>query len=123
MYPNDLGAYAAERMDKITEYSGCATVVNQIIMPNHVHAIIELNNDTTDYQPNRFGPLLEKSLSSVLNHYKGRITKYANENNLHHAWQARFHDHIIRNFAEYQRIFDYITDNPQKWTDDKFYKK
>jgi putative transposase len=38
------------------------------------------------------------------------------------AWQPRFHDHIIRNDPEYQRINDYIESNPENWDKDRFYK-
>ena len=31
-----------------------------------------------------------------------------------------FHDHIIRNNLEYQRIKGYIISNPLKWNNDKF---
>ena len=35
-------------------------------------------------------------------------------------WQANYHDHIIRNGDEYQRIKKYIINNPRNWKDDKF---
>ncbi|MBF4472986.1 transposase [Flavobacterium sp. HJJ] len=37
-------------------------------------------------------------------------------------WQERFHDHIIRNEAEYNRIIDYIINNPKKWDEDCFFE-
>ncbi len=33
-------------------------------------------------------------------------------------WQERFHDHIIRNDGEYQRILEYIETNPAHWGSD-----
>ncbi|HHN47830.1 MAG TPA: hypothetical protein ENN08_02675, partial [Bacteroidales bacterium] len=45
------------------------------------------------------------------------IPKY-NRNN--HFFQPNFHDHIIRNDAEHQRIKEYIIENPVKWHNDKF---
>lgn len=36
-------------------------------------------------------------------------------------WQPRYHDHIIRNAGEYDRIETYIINNPARWGDDKFY--
>ena len=90
-------------------------------MPNHVHILLELKYDTTDYQPNKFGPLLEKSLSSVINHFKGRVTKYADLHQLPSGWQDLFHDHIVRDENEYVRIFEYITNNPKNWKEDKFF--
>jgi len=35
-------------------------------------------------------------------------------------WQRSYHDHIIRNEAEYRRIRTYIDENPQKWKEDRY---
>lgn len=123
MHLNELGQFTNDCLDNINIYSKHAKVTNQIVMPNHVHIIIELENNTLNYQPNTFGPLLSKSISSVINHFKGRVTKYARQNEIAFSWQPLFHDHIIRDSEEYIRIFNYITKNPQKWDDDKFGSK
>lgn len=123
MHLNNFGQCANESMENINILTQNAIVTNHIIMPSHVHAIIELKNDKRDYQCNRFGPLLKKSLSSVINHFKGRVTRYAKKNNLEFEWKERFHDHIIRDPFEYQRIFNYITDNPINWEKGKSGKK
>lgn len=53
-------------------------------------------------------------------YYKSAVTKHANRMNLRNGWQTRFHDHIIRDDAEYQRISNYIINNPAKWNEDGF---
>ena len=37
--------------------------------------------------------------------------------------QRNYWEHIIRNEAEYNRIADYIIDNPKNWDDDKLNPK
>ena len=37
-------------------------------------------------------------------------------------WQSNYHDHIIRNEAEYQRISEYIVRNPIDWKDEDSYE-
>ena len=34
------------------------------------------------------------------------------------GWQSRFHDHIIRNQEELQKISEYILNNVYKWNED-----
>ncbi len=34
-------------------------------------------------------------------------------------WQRNYWEHIIRNEAEYNRISQYIIDNPEKWEKDR----
>jgi putative transposase len=36
-------------------------------------------------------------------------------------WQRNYYEHIIRDEQSYQRISDYIINNPKNWKDDKFY--
>jgi putative transposase len=60
------------------------------------------------------------SISAILRSYKSAVTKHANRLELPNGWQERFHDHIIRDDAEYQRISNYIITNPENWGKDKF---
>ncbi len=61
------------------------------------------------------------SVSTIIRSYKSAVTKHAHRLGFEFEWQERFHDHIIRDDAEYQRIANYIATNPLKWEDDKFY--
>ncbi|QOW09198.1 transposase [Kaistella flava (ex Peng et al. 2021)] len=67
--------------------------------------------------PSRMG---KNTVSSIIGSYKSAVTKNANRLGLEFAWQERFHDHIIRNDGEYQRINDYIESNINHWNEDKF---
>lgn len=66
-------------------------------------------------------PMLNDNLSRIIRWYKGRVSFESRNIHADFAWQPRFHDHIIRNGESFQRISDYIRNNPSKWTDDKFY--
>lgn len=69
---------------------------------------------------NQFGPQ-RKNLASIIRGFKSSVTKDAHGINPAFGWQERFHDHIIRDDDEYQRIAYYIINNPANWEDDKFY--
>ena len=118
-----------------------------VIMPNHIHGIIQINNPITvethgdaslqrgqrdnttivkthshasrhgEYK-NKFGPQ-SKNLSSIIRGFKGTVTKHATINNINFAWQPRFHDHVIKNDGELNKIRYYITINPEKWELDR----
>ncbi len=118
-----------------------------IIMPNHLHAILRIENNNlgshgshvethgraslqtpqTPQTIQRTGVAYRspKSISSFVAGFKSSATKHINEwrgTPKLPVWQSRFHDHIIRNDAEYQRINDYIETNPENWEKDKFFK-
>ena len=61
------------------------------------------------------------SLSTILRSYKSAVTRHSRRLGFTFGWQARFHDHIIRDEAEYQRISNYIRNNPANWENDEFY--
>ncbi|UFH57956.1 transposase [Spirosoma sp. KNUC1025] len=99
-----------------------------VVMPNHIHGILILNNDdgnndgrVSTPSSQRFQNQGKNTVSSIIGGYKSAVTKHAHRLGFDFGWQARLHDHIIRNDAEYQRINDYIEQNPARWDADKFY--
>lgn len=121
-----------------------------VVMPNHFHAIILIGQNEYN-QPidtdavfrrdamrrdamhrvstttpanaaaNKFGPQ-SKNLASIIRGFKSAVTTHARKIHADFAWQSRFHDHIIRDDEEYQRIANYINTNPENWETDKFFK-
>ena len=65
------------------------------------------------------------TIGDIICAFKSITTKMCNkkDNNTNgrKIWQFRFHDHIIRNEAEYQKIWEYIDTNPLKWQNDCYY--
>lgn len=60
------------------------------------------------------------TVSTIIRSYKSAVTRYCNQLGLQFAWQSRFHDHIIRNDESFDRISEYIKNNPANWKEDKF---
>ncbi len=63
---------------------------------------------------NAFKPQ-SKNLASIIRGFKSSVTTYARKNNIQFDWQPRFHDRMIRNQAEFNRISNYILNNPMNW--------
>lgn len=92
-----------------------------IIMPNHVHLILEINNERAIHE----SPLQRRSLiSKSIGYLKINVSKKINALNGKDIviWQRSYHDHIIRNEKEYQKVWQYIDENPLKWNEDKYYR-
>ena len=60
-------------------------------------------------------------LSTSMGGLKRAISCFANAHQIEFGWQTRFHDHIIRDQDEMNRIATYIENNPSSWRTDKFY--
>lgn len=144
---NDAGKIANDCWLEIPKHFPNTVLHGHIVMPNHVHGIIELtdnanvgtshgmslhdNMDDTvgtrhgvslPSNPNQFGKPVSGSLSVIINQYKSSVKRWCNKNRQEHfQWQSRFHDHIIRNEQSYKTISEYIINNPSKWKEDKFF--
>lgn len=70
----------------------------------------------------RFQNQGKNTLSSIIGSYKSAVTKHTHRLGFDFDWQSRFNDHIIRDYKSYQRIRNYIVNNPKNWDNDKFYK-
>ena len=107
---------------KIESIYSCVRIDNYVIMPNHVHMMIRLstNRDMDRRVPVReMGgrPKAAPTISRIVNQFKGSVSKQLG----YSIWQKLFHDYIIRNEADYQRIWQYIDNNPATWTQDDNY--
>ena len=102
-------------------------VDNDNVETGHALSLHPTNNPTNpSIQPptigqQRFQNIGKNSISSIVGSYKSAVTKHANRLGLKFQWQPRFHDHIIRDDQSYQRISEYIMNNPTNWKEDKFY--
>ncbi len=91
-----------------------------VIMPNHFHAIIVIDREDMESAP---------TLSTIVQSFKRYSTieyiKMVKKSILppfdKHIWQRSYYDHIIRNEKEYEKIWEYIDQNPQTWQNDKYY--
>jgi len=71
---------------------------------------------------NKFGPQ-SKNLASIMRGFKSSVTTNARKIHADFGWQPLFHDHIIRNDESFQRISEYIQNNPLNWRTDKFHNE
>lgn len=108
-----------------------------VIMPNHIHAIIIINNDES-VGANRIRPVDKEqkgvcntplrspsqTVGAIIRGYKSAVTKQIKEKydvkNIS-IWQRNYYEHIIRNSISFQNISDYIKSNPENWIQDDYY--
>jgi len=122
---NSLGNIAFNFFEGIPNHFKNTEIDEFIVMPNHVHGIIIINDvvGTRDRVSLRsFGNIGKDSLSLIINQYKGSVTRFAHKNDFEDfRWQPGFYEHIIRNDNDLHRIRTYIRNNPLKWELDEYY--
>ena len=115
---NDLGVIANTFWNNIGFLHKNIDMDYYIIMPNHIHGIIIINNTVGD--ANFASPTYDRTkmeLSKIIQQYKRAVTIKIKSLNKHSnfKWQRSFYDRIIRNDRELYNIRKYIKHNPLKW--------
>ena len=81
-----------------------------VIMPNHIHMIIQIKGPMWASAPTQ-------SISCRIRSFKTLVTKTVGKS----LFQRSFYDHVIRGEEDYREIWNYIDQNPAKWQEDRFY--
>ncbi len=101
-----------------------------VIMPNHIHGVLRIKKnveethalvETHTVRSRQGNGRTPKSISSFVAGFKSHATRLINEYKNTpggSVWQPRFHDHVVRDKDELNRIRNYIKNNPYKWGHD-----
>jgi len=122
---NSAGKIARKYLKDIPQYYNGVSIDEFIIMPNHIHLIVELVDAVVTEQcsvttkNNKNYGLLSKIIKSYKNAITKEINKKFGKNNF--KWQRSYYDHVIRKEESLQKIKEYIMINPREWKRDELY--
>jgi len=105
---SEYGTIVDKAIQKIGEKYESVKVDQYVIMPNHIHMILTVDDRRAMRAP---------TISTVINQFKGYVSKQIGFS----LWQKSFHDHIIRDERDYQNHWQYIDENPARWAEDEYY--
>jgi len=139
MQLSPAGQVVHEAWQAIPSDSAAITTGPFIVMPNHLHGIIEIAGipvgtihelpqdelphhelsdvDDTASRTQRRNMLLPK----IIGRFKMQTAKAINKSRATPGipvWQRNYYEHVIRDEADYGRIAEYIADNPRRWNED-----
>ena len=122
---NDYGRIAHEEWLRTASIRPRVTLDTFAIMPNHVHGIIVLADDTlsdsgTQRAPTgeQFGRPTPDSIPTIVRGFKACVTYRINTSRTTPGlpvWQRGFYEHIVRDAAAAAMVREYITNNPLQW--------
>ena len=85
-----------------------------VIMPNHIHIIMILEDDA--------GASPRPTIMDIVCAYKSLTTRECRKNGFQEKlFQTSFFEHIIRNRQDYEEHMKYIYENPMRWYYDELY--
>ena len=117
---SETGKIANEFWLAIPEYYPFTRIYEHVIMPDHLHGIIEIyeTHETItkkNSHKNYFGPQ-KYNLAAVIRGYKAGVTKKVKEFNKSFAWQSRYYDKIIQDESSFRATSEYIRKNPTRYS-------
>lgn len=131
VFLNNVGKEVKKCWLQIPEHYPNVVLHEFVIMPNHIHGIIELvganyySPDSTGqiiFRANNDSPLqvnngTSGTIGAIVRGFKIGTTKALCSS----VWQRNYHEHIIRNAEAYHKILEYIIINPLRWGDDCYH--
>ena len=107
---SDIGKTAKKFIESIAGIYSNIKVENYVIMPNHIHLLITIQDSD-----NSNG--LKADVFQMIKAYKRLTAKEIG----YQFWQASFYDEIIKDDLHFQNVWEYIEFNECKWEDDKYF--
>jgi len=130
IYYSEIGILAQKIFEEIPNHFSNTIIDTYIIMPDHIHAIIEILPvvpiDILAASPHgampqainpHHNPQWKKgTIGVIINQFKSSVTREIRKQNPNStfAWQSKFHDHILRCW-DIERVRNYINNNIQNW--------
>ena len=145
MILNDAGKMIEKWFNELQNKFPDVKCHEMVVMPNHIHFIIEnigsVGADLCVCPNDSNFPKTEKRVSEILGEHAGsplhRVLQWFKTMSTNEyirgvknnnwipfdgkLWQRNYWEHIIRNDQSYQKISDYIINNPSKWNDDTLF--
>jgi REP element-mobilizing transposase RayT len=132
-----MGLIARKLWIEIPQHFNHIVTDEFIIMPNHIHGILIINNNPTvfyrgtacrapinDRSPVEYGAFRQElfgkpckgSIPTVIRSYKSAVTRLCRkEDNKYFGWQRNYYMRLIINDKELFAARKYIIDNPKNW--------
>lgn len=108
-----LGKAVEQAIRELPLHYPYASVEHFVVMPNHVHLLL-----TVSVADGRILSAPTKSLSTMIGQMKRAVSKAAGKP----IWQKSYHDHIVRSERDFLTLWNYITGNPSRWSEDIYYE-
>ncbi len=129
---SEAGRIAEEEIIKTSEIRENIEINEYVIMPNHIHFIIEIKNEghvqrahtEKNKKIEEFGKSTSNTIPTIVRLIKSSVTKRINDienNNDTPIWHRNYYENIIRNEEAYLKVSRYIRENPTRWVEDRYY--
>ena len=115
MHYTPAGEAVCRQLKFMADFYDDVKLDHYVVMPNHVHLLLRV----TDCQGGPSGRPVPTN--SAVAKFVGSLKRFTNRQCGQSLWQARSNDRIVRGERDYLSYWNYIENNPAKWTEDRLY--
>ncbi len=129
-----MGSVVSQQWLEIESHYAGVKLHGHVVMPNHLHGIIEICDMTgamgkdCSRQSVRISDIpvghRDPTVGEIVRGFKARCSRIVNlrfKMNSPKLWQRNYYEHIIRDEKSYLQILEYVESNPAKWHEDGYY--
>ena len=100
-----IGKIVEQGILQIASHYDNVFVDKYCIMPDHIHLILRIASDIDGRM------VSAPTVSTVV----GSMKRWVSRQTIRPIWQKSFYEHTVRNQEDYNRIWEYIENNPKKY--------
>ena len=115
MILSEYGQILDKYINLMNEKYSYIKIDKYVIMPNHFHLILNITDSKIGASK------IAAPYNNETSKFISLLKRYCNREYGQNIWQRSFHDHIIRDKYDYDKIWEYIDTNVLKWELDCFY--
>ncbi len=112
---NDAGRFAESALLTLNSVTHGVAIDTHIVMPDHLHAIIDLGTNPSIDTDNSIPDLIRVCKMRVMRSWPSGIRDRGWSRYDVHLWQQSYYDTLIRNDTHLETTRAYILDNPRQW--------
>lgn len=103
------GEIADKYIRQLNDFYDNISIPKYVIMPDHIHLIITVDNGQSETP----APTRDTNNNSVIAKFVSTFKRFCDREYGENIWQRSYYDHIIRNKDDYNKIWEYIENNPK----------
>ena len=118
------GEIVERKIVEMSESFSGADIDTFVVMPNHIHLLMSIyqgKGSSRTPTPTAFSETNQKRSNEQIPAFVSYLKRSTNRMSGQKIWQRGYYDHVIRDYPDYCRIWDYINNNPYRWYEDKYY--
>lgn len=122
MILNKSGQIAEKCILAIPDHFPQTKLHQYIVMPNHIHFIIEIVVGANNHSPSQCPHGTSRTIGSIIRGFKIGVTKWFRvHSQIQAVWQRNYYEHIIRSEKSFIEKSEYIQFNALNWKDDRYF--